>query len=360
MSAYDPKRTSIAPSEALDFIVTMARSSASGVAMRRRDVITLLGGAAAAWPFAARAQQSDRARRIGALIGIEDDATSKAMHEAFRQGLEQLGWTDGRNVRIDARFGAGDPVRTRKYAAELVASSPDVILATGSLATQLVLQETHTVPIIFTIVPDPVGSGFVDSLSQPGGNASGFMQFEYSLSGKWVELLKQMAPNVTRAAVFWDPTIPAGIGQFAVIQSVAPSLGVDVRPIKLRDTSETERAIAALASQPNGGLIVTASALAVTHRELINTLAAKHKLPAVAPNRVYVTNGVLISYGVDFADQHRRAAAYVDRILKGEKPTDLPVQAPTKYELVINLKTAKALGLTVPPALLARADEVIE
>jgi putative ABC transport system substrate-binding protein len=328
--------------------------------MRRREFISLLGSAVAAWPFVARAQQSDRVRRIGFLIGIADDANSRAMYEAFRQGLQQLGWIDDRNVRIDARFGAGDPVRTRKYASELVAFSPDVILVTGSFATQLLLQETRTVPIVFTIVPDPVGSGFVDSLSRPGGNASGFMQFEYSLSGKWLELLKQMAPNVTRAAILWDPTIPAGIGQFAVIQSVAPSLGVDVRPITLSNTSETERAIAAFASQPNGGLIVTASALTVTHHELINSLAAKHKLPAVASNRVYVTGGVLISYGVDFVDQHRRAAAYVDRILKGEKPADLPVQAPTKYELVINLKTAKALGLTVPPALLARADEVIE
>ncbi|MGC1748432.1 MAG: ABC transporter substrate-binding protein, partial [Pseudolabrys sp.] len=304
--------------------------------------------------------QSDRARRIGALIGIEDDAASKAYREAFRQGLEQLGWIDGRNVRIDARFGAGDPVRSRKYAAELVASSPDVILATGSFATQLMLQETDTVPIIFTIVPDPVGSGFVDSLSQPGGNASGFMQFEYSLSGKWLELLKQMAPNVTRAAIFWDPTIPAGIGQFAVIQSVAPSLGVDVKPINASNASETERAIAVFASQPNGGLIVTASALTITHRELINTLAAKHKLPAVVPNRVYMTGGALISYGVDFIDQHRRAAGYVDRILKGEKPADLPVQAPTKYELIINLKAAEALGLTIPSTVLARADAVIE
>jgi putative tryptophan/tyrosine transport system substrate-binding protein len=297
---------------------------------RRREFITLLGGAATAWPLAARTQQSDRVRRIGFLIGVADDANSRAMYEAFRQGLEQLGWIDGRNVRIDARFGAGDPVRIRKYAAGLVAFSPDVILVTGSVATQLLLQETRTVPIVFTIVPDPVGSGFVDSLSQPGGNASGFMQFEYSLSGKWLELLKQMAPNVTRAAILWDPTIPAGIGQFAVIQSVAPSLGVDVRPISVSNTSETERAIAAFASQPNGGLIVTASALAVTHRELISTLAAKHKLPAVASNRVYVASGVLISYGVDFFDQHRRAAAYVDRILKGEKPADLPVQAPTK------------------------------
>jgi putative ABC transport system substrate-binding protein len=328
--------------------------------MRRRNFIAGLASTAAAWPVAAHAQQSDRMRRIGFLIGVADDANSRAMYEAFRQGLEQLGWIDGRNVRIDARFGAGDPVGIRKYAAELVAFSPAVILATGSVATQLLLQETRTVPIVFTIVADPVGSGLVASLAQPGGNASGFMQFEYSLSGKWLELLKQVAPNVTRAAILWDPTIPAGIGQFAVIQSVAPSLGVDVRPMSVSDTSETERAIAAFAGQPNGGLIVTASALAVTYRELINSLAAKHKLPVVANNRIYVTSGGLISYGADFVDQHRRAAAYVDRILKGEKPADLPVQAPTKYELVINLKTAKALGLTIPAALLARADEVIE
>ena len=328
--------------------------------MRRREIVTLLGVGVAAWPFTALTQQSDRMRRIGFLIGVADDANSRAMYEAFRQGLQQLGWIDGRNVRIDARFGAGDPVRIRKYAAELVGFSPDVILVAGSAATPLLLQETRTVPIVFTIVPDPVGSGFVNSLSHPGGNASGFMQFEYSLSGKWLELLKQVAPNVTRAAILWDPTIPAGIGQYAVIQSVAPSLGVDVIPISVSNTSETDRAIAAFASQPNGGLIVTASALAVTHRELINSLAAKHKLPAVANNRVFVTSGVLISYGVDFVDQHLRAAAYVDRILKGEKPADLPVQAPTKYELVINLKTAKALGLIVPPTLLAQADAVIE
>ena len=327
--------------------------------MRRREIVTLLGVGVAAWPFAALAQQSDRMRRIGFLTGAAEDSDS-GMYEAFRQGLQQLGWIDGRNVRIDARFGGADPVRIRKYAAELVAFSPDVILVAGSAATTLLLQETRTVPIVFTIVLDPVGSGFVESLAQPGGNASGFMQFEYSLSGKWLELLKQMAPNVTRAAILWDPTIPAGIGQFAVIQSVAPSLGVDVRPISMSNTSETERAIAAFASQPNGGLIVTASALAVTHRELINSLAAKHKLPVVANNRIYVTSGGLISYGVDFVDQHRRAAAYVDRILKGEKPVDLPVQAPTKYELVINLKTAKALGLTIPASLLASADEVIE
>jgi putative ABC transport system substrate-binding protein len=326
--------------------------------MKRRDFITLLGGVAA-WPFAALAQQSERVRRIG-FLGAADDADQRAMYEAFRQGLQRLGWIDGRNVQIDMRFGATDPVRTRKYAAELVALSHDVILVAGGFTTQLLLQETRTVPIIFTIVPDPVGSGFVESLSQPGGNASGFMQFEYSLSGKWLELLKQIAPNVTRAAILWDPTIPAGIGQFAVIQSVAPSLGVDVKPINASNASETERAIAVFASQPNGGLIVTASALTITHRELINTLAAKHKLPAVVPNRVYMTGGALISYGVDFVDQHRRAAAYVDRILKGEKPADLPVQAPTKYELIINLKAAEALGLTIPSTVLARADAVIE
>jgi len=328
--------------------------------MRRREFIKFLGGAAVAWPFAARAQHSDRVRRIGWLVGSADDAYARALSEAFRQGLQQLGWIDGRNVQIDVRFGAGDSVRLRKYAAELIALSPDVILATGGSATQFLLQETRTVPIIFAIVPDPVGSGFVESLSRPGGNASGFMQFDNSLSGKWLELLKQIAPNVTRVAVLWDPTVASGIGQFAVIQSVAPSLGVDVRPISVSNTSETERAIAAFAAQSNGGLIVTGSALAFTYHELINSLAAKYKLPAVASNRLYVTGGVLISYGVDFVDQNRRAAAYVDRILKGEKPADLPVQAPTKYELVINLKTAKALGINVPASLLSRADELIE
>ena len=328
--------------------------------MKRRDFITLVGGAAAGWPVAAGAQQPDRMRRIGFLIGVQDDTNSRAMYEAFRQGLQQLGWIDGRNVQIDVRFGAGDSVRLRKYAAELIALSPDVILATGGSATQFLLQETRTVPIIFAIVPDPVGSGFVESLSRPGGNASGFMQFDNSLSGKWLELLKQIAPNVTRVAVLWDPTVASGIGQFAVIQSVAPSLGVDVRPISVSNTSETERAIAAFASEPNGGLIVTGSALTISQRELINTLAAKHKLPAVVPNRFYITDGALISYGVDFIDQHRRAAIYVDRILKGEKPADLPVQAPTKYELVVNLKAAKALGVAIPPALLAQANEVIE
>jgi len=299
-----------------------------------------------------------RVRRIAAIIGV--DVNSTAMHEAFRQELRRLGWVEGSNVRIDTRSGGGDVSLIRKYAAELVALSPDVIVATGGLTTELLLKETRTLPIVFTIVPDPVGSGLVDSLAQPGGNATGFMQFEYNLSGKWLELLKEIAPSVTRAAVFWDPTQIAAIGQFAVIQSVAPSLGVDVRPISVRDASETERAIAAFASQPNGGLIVTASALTLTHRELINTLAVKHKLPAVGPSRYYVTNGILISYGVDFADQHRRAAAYVDRILKGEKPAGLPVQAPTKYELVVNLKASKMLGIAIPPSVLGRADEVIE
>ena len=270
-----------------------------------------------------------------------------------------MGWTDGRNVQIESRWGAGNANNIRKYAAELVALAPDVILVTGG-AVEQVLQATRTVPIVFAVVPDPVGSGFVASLAHPGGNATGFMQFEYSLTGKWPELLKQIAPGVTRAAVLWDPTIPAGIGQFAVIQSVAPSIGIEVTPVNMRDATEIERAVAAFAREPNGGLIVTASSLAQAQRDLIVTLAARHKLPAVYFQRIFVIGGGLISYGADAVDQYRRAAGYVDRILKGEKPADLPVQAPTKYELVINLKIAKTLGLTVPPSLLARADEVIE
>ena len=271
-----------------------------------------------------------------------------------------MGWTDGRNVRIDIRWGAGDADRIRKYAAELVALAPDVILATGSAAVGPLLQATRTVPIVFVHVADPVGAGFVESLARPGGNATGFTTFEYGMSGKWLELLKEIAPGVTRAAVLRDPAIAAGIGQFGAIQSVAPSLGVEVSPVDVRDAGEIERAVAAFARAPNGGLIVTASALAIVHRDLIITLAARHKLPAVYFARYFVTGGGLISYGPDLVDQYRRAAGYVDRILKGEKPADLPVQAPTKYELVINLKTAKALGLDVPPTLLARADEVIE
>ncbi len=329
--------------------------------MRRREFITLLGGTVIAWPLAARAQQGDLIRRIGVLSALaEDDPESQARHAAFLQTLQQLGWTEGRNMRIDQRWGAGNAADTRKYAAELVALAPDIILTSGSGGTGQLLQTTRTVPIVFAIVPDPVGSGYVSSLSRPGGNATGFMMFEYSLCGKWLELLKEVAPGVTRAAVLRDPAIAAGIGQFAVIQSVAPSLGIDVSPVNVRDPSEIERAIAAFARVSNGGLIVTASALAVLHRELIITLAARHKLPAIYYRRYFVDGGGLISYGYDIVDHYRRAAGYVDRILKGEKPADLPVQAPTRYELTINLKAAKALGLTVPPSLLARADEVIE
>jgi putative ABC transport system substrate-binding protein len=333
--------------------------------MRRREFITLLGGAAAAssvlWPLAARAQQSDRIRRIGVLTGLAaDDANAQVRYAAFLQVLQQLGWTDGRNVRIDARWGAGDADDIRKYAAELAALAPDVILTTGGAAVASMLQATRTVPIVFAIVPDPVGAGFVDSLSRPGGNATGFMQFEYSLSAKWLELLKQIAPGVTRAAVLRDAAITAGIGQFAVIQSVAPSVGVEVSPINVRDAGEIERAVTAFARSANGGLIVTASALSVVHRDLIITLAARHKLPAVYFERFFVTGGGLISYGADFIDQMRRAASYIDRILKGEKPANLPVQAPTKYEMVINLKAAKALGIEIPQTVMARADEVIE
>jgi putative ABC transport system substrate-binding protein len=329
--------------------------------MQRRKFITLLGGAAVAWPLAARAQQPDAVRRIGLLLFLAaDDPETKPRIAAFLQGLQQLGWSEGRNVRIDYRWGEGDADIIRRQAAELAALAPDVIFSTGGLATERLLQATRTVPIVFVIVPDPVGSGLVDSLSRPGGNATGFTQFEYSLSGKWLELLKEIAPGVTRAAVLRDPAITAGIGQFAVIQSVAPSLGVEVIPISVRDAAEIERAIAAFARSANGGLIVTASGLATVHRNLIVTLAARHKLPAVYIERFFVTAGGLIAYGPNFIDQYRRAAVYVDRILKGEKPADLPVQAPTKYDLVINLKTAKALGLTIPPAVLARADEVIE
>jgi putative ABC transport system substrate-binding protein len=327
--------------------------------MKRREFMALLGGAAA-WPVAARAQQPKRVRRIGLLTGIADDSTTQVRLATFLETLQQLGWAEGQNVQVDRRWGGGDADRIRKYAAELATLNPDVILATGAPATQQLLRATRTVPIVFVIVPDPVGSGFVESLSRPGGNATGFMQFEYGLSGKWLELLKEIAPGVTRAAVLRDPALPAGIGQFAIIQSVAQSVGVDVSPISVRDAAEIERAISALARSSNGGLIVTASALARVHINLIITLAARQKLPAVYWDRPSVASGGLISYGSNDIDPFRRAAGYVDRILKGENPADLPVQAPTKYELVINLKTAKALGLDVPPSLLARADEVIE
>jgi len=329
--------------------------------MQRREFITLLGGATAAWPLGARAQQTERMRRIGILMPLStDDPEAQARIAAFQQGLQQLGWTIGRNVRIDYRLSAGDADDARKYAVELVALAPDVILANGGAAVEPLLRATRSVPIVFAIVPDPVGSGFVDSLARPGGNATGFLMFEFSISGKWLELLKQIAPGVTRVAVIRDPAISAGIGQFSAVQSAASSFGVEVSPVNVRDAGEIERAVAAFARASNGGLIVTASPLAVVHRDLIVALAARHKLPAVYSNRFYVTGSGLISYGPDLVDQFRQAAAYVDRILKGEKPADLPVQAPTKYELVINLKTAKALGLTVPPTLLARANEVIE
>ena len=299
-------------------------------------------------------------RRIGLLQGLAaDDPVAQANNAAFVQGLQQLGWTDGRNLHVDFRFGAGNAANVRKYAEELVALAPDVILAVSQGLGPL-LQATRTIPIVFTIVPDPVGAGFVESLSRPGGNATGFLMLEYSLCGKWLELLKEIAPSVTRAAVLRDSSDPAGVGQFAVIQSAAPGVGVDVSPINLRDAAEIERAVAAFAQTANGGLIVTTSALSVVHRDLIVALAAQHNLPAVYSERFYVAAGGLISYGPNFRDQFRRAAGYVDRILKGEKPVDLPVQAPTKYELVVNLKTAKALGLTIPPTVLGRADEVIE
>jgi putative tryptophan/tyrosine transport system substrate-binding protein len=328
----------------------------------RRKFLATLGGAAAGWPLAARAQQPGGVRRIGVMMNqAADDPETHARSAALRQGLQQLGWVEGRNVHLDIRSGAAvDPVNARKIAAELVALSPDVIVASAVVSLTPLLQVSRAIPIVFVIMPDPVGAGFVDSLAQPGGNVTGFMLFEYSLSGKWLELLKEIAPNVTRAAILRDPATSAGIGQFAVIQAVAPSLGVDVRPVNVNDAVEIERSVTAFARFANGGLIVTASAVATVHRNLIAMLATRHKLPSVTALRSLVAAGGLVSYGANLSDQYRQAAGYVDRILKGEKPADLPVQAPTKYELVINLKTAKALGLDLPTTLLARADEVIE
>jgi len=327
--------------------------------VRRRKFIAGLASTTVVWSVAARAQQPERARRIGVLAPADDQETRTRL-TTFRQALQGLGWTDGRNVHIETRS-AGNAADTRKYAVELAALAPDVILTIGGSGLPAVLQATQTVPIVFVLVPDPVGSGFVHSLSQPGGNATGFMTFEYNLCAKWPELLKEIAPGVARAAVLRDPALVAGIGQFAVIQSVAPSVSVEVIPINLsNDPAEIEREVAAFAQSANGGLISTQSALSALHRDLIVTLAAKHKLPAVYQDRNYVTAGGLISYGPNFFDQFGRAAGYVDRVLKGEKPADLPIQTPTKYELVINLKTAKALGLAIPPSVRARADEVIE
>jgi len=329
--------------------------------IRRRELLVTLGGAAAAWPLAARAQQGERVRRIAVLMNLTaDDAEGQARLAAFLQGLQQAGWAVGHNVRIDLRWGSGEPERIRKYAAELVALAPDVILAVSAPAVEALQQETRKVPIVFVTVADPVGAGFTDSLARPGGNATGFTVFEFGIGGKWLELLKEITPRVTRVAVLRDPAIAAGSGQLGAIQSVAPSFGVELSPIGVRDADEIERNVAAFARTPNGGLIVTGSPLATHHRDLIVTIVATHKLPAVYYERMFVTVGGLISYGPHFLDQYRHAAGYVDRILKGEKPVDLPVQAPTKYELVINLKTAKTLGIEVPASVLARADEVIE
>jgi putative tryptophan/tyrosine transport system substrate-binding protein len=329
--------------------------------MRRREFITLIGGAAASWPLAARAQQSEPMRRIAVLMNRgADDAEGQASVAAFQQALQQLGWNDGGNVRLDIRWSHNDVDLDRKYAAELVALAPDVILAAGTLSVTALQRVTRTLPIVFVGVSDPVGAGVVDSLPRPGGNVTGFMIFEYSMSGKWLELLKQIAPSLTRAAVLRDSVNPAGIAQFGAIQATAQSLGVEVSPVSIRDAGEIERAVAAFAHSANGGLIVTPSAGTSVHQDLIITLAARHKLPAVYAFRANVTGAGLISYGPDLVGQYRPAAGYVDRILKGEKPADLPVQAPTKFELVVNLKTAKALGLTIPPNVLARADEVIE
>jgi len=329
--------------------------------MRRREFITLVGSAAA-WPLSGYAQQGGQPpRRIGILLNASaDEPQFKTWIEAFLQTLQQLGWTDGRNVKIDFRWAGIDAERVKRYAAELVALAPDVIVAHGTSTVRPLLQETHVVPIVFPVAADPVGGGLVDSLARPGGNVTGFMELEYGMAGKWLELLKQITPGVARVAVLRDPTQGSGAMQFAAIQALAPALGVEITPVGLRDSGDIERAVSAFAHSPNGGLIVTAGSATVRHSNLIIRLAAQHKLPAVYNERLFTTAGGLISYGPDFVDQYRHAAGYVDRILKGEKPADLPVQAPTKYELVINLKTAKALGLTVPQSLLASANDVIE
>jgi len=329
--------------------------------MRRRDFITLLGGAAAAWPLVARGQ-GERVRRIGVLMAsAADDSESQARIAALLLGLQQLGWSDGGNIRVDTRWATTNADDLRRHAAELVALAPDVLVAaTGTTTVAPLLQATRTVPIVFVQVIDPVGAGFVASLARPGGNATGFTIFEYGMSGKWLELLKDTAPRVTRAAVLRDPAIASGIGQFAAVQAVAPRLGVDLSAVDVHDAPEIERAVTAFARSGYGGLIVTASPLGTRHRDQIIALAARHQLPAIYPYRYFATAGGLISYGPDSIDQYRRASAYIDRILKGEKPADLPVQSPTKYETVLNLKTAKVLGLTVPQSVLARADEVIE
>ena len=329
--------------------------------MRRRELVALLGGATAVWPLAAHAQQSERVRRVGVLMPLAaDDPQSLRRLTAFVQGLQQLGWTDSRNVRIDVRWAAGDPDRFRRYAAELVGLAPDVILAAAVSSMMPLQQATRSVPLVFVQVTDPVGAGFVASLARPGGNATGFTLFEFGVSAKWLELLKEVAPRLTRVAVLRDPSSSTGIGQFAAMQGVAPALGVELSPIGVSDPGEIERTMAEFARGSNGGLILVPTAQTLIHRELIITLAARHQLPTIYPYRYFVTAGGLMCYGPDEIEQYRQGASYIDRILKGEKPADLPVQAPTKYELAINLKTAKALGLEIPPSVLARADEVIE
>jgi putative ABC transport system substrate-binding protein len=329
--------------------------------MRRREFITFLGGAAVGWPLAAGAQQSERVRRIGVLLpATADDTHYQIWLGAFLQGLSQSGWNIGQNVQIDIRWATASADAVRKNAAELAALAPDVIFGPGASTAGPLRQATRTVPIVFAVVADPVGAGFVGSLARPGGNITGFMAFEYAISGKWLELLKQIVPNLTRAAVLRDAGIPTGIAQLGVIQAVAPALNVEIIQVNLRDAAEIEHAITAFAGSSNGGLIIAASGLAYIHRDRIIKLSAERRLPAIYFDRVFVAAGGLVSYGPDLIDQFRRAAGYVDRILKGEKPADMPVQAPTKYELVINLKTAKALGLTVPPSVLAQVNEVIE
>jgi putative ABC transport system substrate-binding protein len=328
--------------------------------MKRRTFIAGVGSAAA-WPVVARAQQGQPPRLVCMLETISMNTPgAKLRHPAFLEGLQQLGWAPGNNVRVEGRWGEGDEATSRRYATELIALKPDVLVAGGGVATEVLLKLTHSIPIVFVIVPDPVGSGFVESLSQPGANATGFMMFEYNLCGKWLELLKEIAPTVTRVAVLRDPGTAQGIGQFAVIQSVAPSAGIEVSPIDVRGATQIERAIANFSHKSNGGLILTAAPTGAANANLIIAAAARYKLPSVYIQRPFVAAGGLISYGPNFLDQYRRAADYVGRILRGEKPGDLPVQTPNKYELVINLKTAKTLGIIVPPSLLARADEVIE
>jgi putative ABC transport system substrate-binding protein len=327
--------------------------------MRRREFLAFFGGLAMACPTVTWGQPTNSVRRIGVLLAAtSDDLQYQNRLKTFGEKLAQLGWTEGNNLRIDVRWGGGHAELTRQYAAELAALAPDIILASGNATVTPLLQATRTIPVVFAVVADPVGSGYAQTLSRPGGNATGFMQFEYGLTGKWLELLHQIAPQVTRAAVFRD--LIGGVAQFAVIQSIAPSVGIEVNPFDMRDAGEIERAVVGVANSGNGGLIVTASAFANVHRGLLISLAARHKLPAIYFARYFVDDGGLMSYGTDLVEQVRQAATYADRILKGEKPADMPVQAPTKYDLVINVKTAKALGLTVPATMLARADQVIE